>query len=116
MEAGADLFLMPSLFEPCGLNQMYSLAYGTLPLVRAVGGLKDTVVDWDADPTHATGFCFNDPTASTLLDAMRRSLLHYLQEPARFARVQHHAMNTRFDWADSVILYEQMYQDALATV
>lgn len=116
VEAGADFFLMPSLFEPCGLNQMYSLAYGTLPLVRAVGGLKDTVVDWDADPTHATGFCFNDPTASTLLDAMRRSLLHYLQEPARFARVQHHAMNTRFDWADSVILYEQMYQDALATV
>ncbi|WP_323981375.1 glycogen synthase GlgA [Aeromonas media] len=114
VEAGADFFLMPSLFEPCGLNQMYSLAYGTLPLVRAVGGLKDTVVDWDADPARATGFCFNDPTASTLLDAMRRSLLHYLQEPERFARVQQNAMNTRFDWADSVLLYEQMYQDALA--
>ena len=114
MEAGADFFLMPSLFEPCGLNQMYSLAYGTLPLVRAVGGLKDTVVDWDADPARATGFCFNDPTASTLLDAMRRSLLHYLQEPERFARVQQNAMHTRFDWADSIPLYEQMYQDALA--
>ncbi|MGY3858126.1 glycogen synthase GlgA [Aeromonas intestinalis] len=114
VEAGADFFLMPSLFEPCGLNQMYSLAYGTLPLVRAVGGLKDTVVDWDADPARATGFCFNDPTASTLLDAMRRSLLHYLQEPERFAKVQRTAMQTRFNWADSVTQYEQMYRDALA--
>jgi starch synthase len=114
VEAGADFFLMPSLFEPCGLNQMYSLAYGTLPLVRAVGGLKDTVVDWDADPEHATGFCFNDPTANILLDAMRRSLLYYLQDPERFARVQRNAMNTRFNWPDSVTLYEQMYQDALA--
>ena len=99
VEAGADFFLMPSLFEPCGLNQMYSLAYGTLPLVRAVGGLKDTVVDWDADPEHATGFCFNDPTANILLDAMRRSLLYYLQDPERFARVQRNAMNTRFNLA-----------------
>lgn len=114
VEAGADFFLMPSLFEPCGLNQMYSLAYGTLPLVRAVGGLKDTVVDWDADPAHATGFCFNDPTANILLDAMRRSLLYYLQDPEQFARVQRNAMNTRFNWPDSVIQYEQMYRDALA--
>lgn len=114
VEAGADFFLMPSLFEPCGLNQMYSLAYGTLPLVRAVGGLKDTVVDWDADPEHATGFCFNDPTANILLDAMRRSLLYYLQDPERFARVQRNAMNTRFNWPDSVTQYEQMYRDALA--
>ncbi|MFS1165577.1 glycosyltransferase, partial [Aeromonas salmonicida] len=114
VEAGADFFLMPSLFEPCGLNQMYSLAYGTLPLVRAVGGLKDTVVDWDAEPEHATGFCFNDPTANILLDAMRRSLLYYLQDPERFAQVQRNAMNTRFNWPDSVTQYEQMYQDALA--
>ena len=114
VEAGADFFLMPSLFEPCGLNQMYSLAYGTLPLVRAVGGLKDTVLDWDADPEHATGFCFNDPTANILLDTLRRSLLSYLQEPERFAQVQRNAMNTRFDWPDSVTQYEQMYLDALA--
>ena len=67
-------------------------------------------MDWDADPEHATGFCFNDPTASTLLDAMRRSLIHYLQEPERFARIQQNAMNTCFDWAGSVPLYEQMYR------
>ncbi|MBR7630773.1 MAG: glycogen synthase GlgA [Aeromonas popoffii] len=113
VEAGADFFLMPSLFEPCGLNQMYSLAYGTLPLVRAVGGLKDTVVDWDADPEHATGFCFNDPTASILLDTMRRSLLYFLQDKERLARVQHNAMSTRFNWPDSVTQYELMYQSAL---
>ncbi|MCF5897239.1 glycogen synthase GlgA [Aeromonas veronii] len=113
VEAGADFFLMPSLFEPCGLNQMYSLAYGTLPLVRAVGGLKDTVVDWDADPEHATGFCFNDPTAAILLDTMRRSLLYFLQDKERFTKVQRNAMSTRFNWPDSVTQYERMYQSAL---
>lgn len=113
VEAGADFFLMPSLFEPCGLNQMYSLAYGTLPLVRAVGGLKDTVVDWDADPEHATGFCFNDPTAAMLLDTMRRSLLYFLQDKAQFTKVQRRAMKTRFDWPDSICQYEEMYQSAL---
>jgi starch synthase len=114
VEAGADIFLMPSLFEPCGLNQMYSLAYGTLPLVRAVGGLKDTVVDWDQGDEEATGFCFVDPTAHGLLDAMRRSLLYFLQEPERFALIQRRAMQTRFDWPDSVDQYVQMYRDALA--
>ena len=106
---------MPSLFEPCGLNQMYSLAYGTLPLVRAVGGLKDTVVDWDADPS-------TQPASASTIPRQHLARCHAPQPallPAgaeQFARVQHHAMNTRFDWADSVILYEQMYQDALATV
>jgi starch synthase len=114
VEAGADFFLMPSLFEPCGLNQMYSLAYGTLPVVRAVGGLKDTVIDWDADPERATGFCFSEPSANTLLDTMRRSLLYYLQDPIHFARVQRNAMQSRFEWADSVGGYEQMYHHALS--
>ncbi|PJG59561.1 glycogen synthase GlgA [Aeromonas cavernicola] len=113
VEAGADFFLMPSLFEPCGLNQMYSLAYGTLPLVRAVGGLKDTVVDWDDDPIRATGFCFEQPTAATLLDTLRRSLICFLQDKAQFTKVQRHAMQTRFHWPDSVIQYEQMYLNAL---
>ena len=104
---------MPSLSGPGGLTQMYSLAYGPLPLVRAVGGLKDTVVDWDADPEHATGFCFNDPTAAILLDTMRRSLLYFLQDKERFTKVQRNAMSTRFNWPDSVTQYERMYQSAL---
>ena len=59
IEAGADLFLMPSLYEPCGLNQMFSLKYGTIPIVRAVGGLKDTVQDYDAASGTGTGFVFD---------------------------------------------------------
>lgn len=114
VEAGADLFLMPSLFEPCGLNQMYSLAYGTLPLVRAVGGLKDTVTDIERDPHHATGFSFVEPNAVMLLDTLRRSLLFYMQEPEQFHQVQLRAMRTRFNWSDSVIQYEEMYRNAMA--
>ncbi|MGL5949031.1 MAG: glycogen synthase GlgA [Aeromonas sp.] len=113
VEAGADFFLMPSLFEPCGLNQIYSLAYGTLPIVRAVGGLKDTVIDWDSDAERATGFCFTEPRASVLLTTLRRSLIYFLQDKAQFAAVQQRAMHTRFLWADAVSEYEAMYQQAL---
>ena len=77
IEAGADLFLMPSLYEPCGLNQLYSLAYGTIPIVRATGGLADTVID--ATPEHlangtATGFAFRDATADGLRSTIARAL------------------------------------------
>lgn len=116
VEAGADFFLMPSLFEPCGLNQMYSLAYGTLPLVRAVGGLKDTVIDLNQDPLRANGFCFVEPNAGALLDTLRRSLLFFLQEPEEFKRMQRNAMLTRFCWGASVKQYEIMYRAALAKV
>ncbi|NMV11986.1 glycosyltransferase, partial [Vibrio parahaemolyticus] len=61
VEAGSDFFLMPSEFEPCGLNQIYSMAYGTLPIVRGVGGLKDSVSDYDVNPSEATGFVFFEP-------------------------------------------------------
>ncbi|MEF1306771.1 glycosyltransferase, partial [Vibrio owensii] len=70
VEAGSDFFLMPSEFEPCGLNQIYSMAYGTLPIVRGVGGLKDSVNDYDVDPADATGFVFYEPTPQGLLLTM----------------------------------------------
>ena len=77
IEAGADIFLMPSLFEPCGLNQLYSLAHGTVPFVRATGGLADTVIDANpenlADGT-ATGFVFVEPTAAALWATIERAL------------------------------------------
>lgn len=73
VEAGADFFLMPSEFEPCGLNQIYSLVYGTLPIVRSVGGLKDTVIDYDTTPQVATGFIFDAPTPEALLIKLQRS-------------------------------------------
>ena len=79
VEAGSDFFMMPSQFEPCGLNQMYSLAYGTLPIVRAVGGLKDTVTDYDSNQAEATGFVFYDPEPHDLLNILRRALLLYVQ-------------------------------------
>jgi starch synthase len=74
IEAGADLFLMPSLYEPCGLNQMFSLKYGTIPIVRAVGGLKDSVADYDGASAAGTGFMFENHQAQALLDAIDRGL------------------------------------------
>jgi len=113
VEAGSDFFLMPSLFEPCGLNQLYSLVYGTLPIIRSVGGLKDTVQDYDAHPASATGFSFLDPEPLALLNLLRRTLLFYLQDQEEFRRVQQNAMHTRYLWQESVKDYERMYQDAL---
>ena len=117
IEAGADIFLMPSLFEPCGLNQLYSLRYGTLPLVRAVGGLADTVVDSNpqtlADGT-ATGFVFEQPDAAELLAALRRATaLWYDQKQWR--QVQRNAMRQDFSWQHSANLYHQLYISPLKT-
>ena len=113
LEAGSDFFLMPSLFEPCGLNQMYSLAYGTLPIVRAVGGLRDTVVDVQENPPVSTGFVFHKPEAEDLLNCMRRAILFYFEYPQYFAEVQQRAMRSKFTWHDSALNYLGLYEDAL---
>lgn len=111
-EAAADFFLMPSLYEPCGLNQMYSMSYGTLPIVRAVGGLKDTVIDYDHDRNHASGFVFELPDPIDFLSTLRRALLFYLQETDEYKRVQINAMHTRYYWYQSATQYVKMYEDA----
>ncbi|MBE1300274.1 MAG: glycogen synthase GlgA [Alteromonadaceae bacterium] len=113
LEAGSDYFLMPSLFEPCGLNQMYSLAYGTLPIVRAVGGLRDTVIDLEEAPEHATGFVFHSAESNDLLHCLRRAILFYYEYPDYFKEVQHRAMRTRFTWFDAANQYVGLYEDAL---
>lgn len=113
IEAGSDFFLMPSLFEPCGLNQMYSLAYGTLPIVRGVGGLKDTVVDLAEHPHQATGFVFIEPSADALLACIQRALLFYHEMPEEFEVVVKRAMNTYFTWDKAAQEYLSLYESAM---
>ena len=88
IEAGSDLFLMPSWYEPCGLNQMYSLRYGTLPVVRATGGLQDTVTDPDESAGEATGFTFQHYTAEGLIGAVNRAIDLYRGDPGRWRAMQ----------------------------
>lgn len=114
IEAGADFFLMPSQFEPCGLNQMYSLAYGTIPIVRAVGGLRDTVTDPEYAPQEATGFVFEQPTPEALLNCIRRALLAYYECPVTFRTMQQRGMNTRFTWETAAVQYVELYSAMLA--
>ena len=106
IEAGSDFFLMPSLYEPCGLNQMYSLLYGTIPVVRRVGGLEDTVIDLDERGGNGIKFGPFDPGA--LVGAMRRALALYADEP-RFQAVRVRGMRTDFSWKHAAREYESVY-------
>lgn len=111
IEAGSDFFLMPSLFEPCGLNQMYSQAYGTIPLVSQVGGLADTVIDADADRDGGTGLSF-PATVEGLADGLKRSLALFADKK-RLTVVQKRGMDKDFSWSQAAVAYEQLYQDSL---
>ena len=96
IEAGCDLYLMPSLYEPCGLNQIYSLRYGTLPIVRKVGGLKDTVADYRNAKDHGNGFMFQEPTEEALIQVMRKALQTFQSHPKIFNKMISDAMNQSF--------------------
>ncbi len=109
--AGADMFLMPSRYEPCGLNQMYSLNYGTIPIVRHTGGLADTVVDYSTDPQRGTGFSFYDYHPEALLDAIRRALALY-HEPEKWRQVMLRGMSADFSWKKSARKYVELYHTA----
>jgi len=102
IEAGADLFAMPSRFEPCGLNQMYSQRYGTPPVARATGGLVDTVED------GVTGFLFERADSEALLEALRRALAAYA-EPARWLNLQRAGMGRDFSWSAAARRYADLY-------
>ncbi len=111
IEAGSDLFLMPSRFEPCGLNQLYSLRYGTVPIVHRVGGLADTVTDTDeagADGV-ANGFVFEQELPTALLATIDRALTCYRQ-PVRWAALQHAGMRGDFSWRRSAAAYAELYR------
>jgi starch synthase len=111
IEAGADLFLMPSRFEPCGLNQMYSLRYGTVPVVRATGGLFDTVRNFDPSTGEGTGFTFEPYSAVALLQTLRSALRTYQNGPA-WRRLQVAGMGHDFSWAASARKYVAAYERA----
>lgn len=115
IEAGSDVFLMPSRFEPCGLNQMYSQRYGTLPIVRRTGGLADTVTD--ALPTTvqngtASGIVFNEANASALMEAIKRTLFLY-ENKTIWKKIQQTAMAKDFSWQNSAQQYLELYQSII---
>ncbi len=113
IEAGADFFLMPSRFEPCGLNQMYSQRYGTLPIVRATGGLDDTVDNYDPATGTGTGFKLWDLSVDTLVASVLWAVETYRQRPDHFRAMQRRAMRKRFGWELAARRYAQVYEWAV---
>jgi starch synthase len=112
IEAGADMFLMPSRYEPCGLNQLYSLRYGTVPIVRGVGGLEDTIRDYTNEPALGTGFKFYDYSDEAMLDAMSRALAVYRNKNAWHSLVAR-CMAEDFSWERSAKEYLGLYTKAI---
>ena len=110
IEAGADMFLMPSLYEPCGLNQMYSMRYGTVPIVRATGGLDDTVQQFDPRNGSGTGFKFGPYEAGALLEKIREALYFYTR-PDDWQKIQRNGMLVDNSWTAAAKRYLQLYQD-----
>lgn len=109
LEAGADFYLMPSRYEPCGLNQMYSLRYGTVPIVHAVGGLDDAVVDEQEDPAGTTGIKFREPTAQALAAAIQRAF-RLFERPDALDVLRRRGMRVDFGWARAVRQYVALYR------
>jgi starch synthase len=112
--AGSDFFLMPSKFEPCGLGQMISLRYGTMPIVRATGGLADTVTDLTRDPRHGNGFVFSEYTPDALLDATQRAV-EFFRAGRGWATLRQRAMSSDLSWKASAAEYTKWYLRAAAT-
>lgn len=113
--AGADIFMMPSRFEPCGLEQLYSLKYGTVPLVRATGGLDDTIIDNNEMPGHGTGFKFKEYTSEALLEAMSRAVKMYKDKEA-WTAMMINGMNQDYSWTKAASKYEKLYRTALEKI
>jgi starch synthase len=116
LEAGSDLFLMPSRFEPCGLNQLYSLRYGTPPIVRRTGGLADSVMDADGPNLYqgtATGFVFKEAEPEALLRAIDRALNLYAQQRV-WKDLVRTGMQQDFSWTRSAATYVDLYQHVIS--
>jgi starch synthase len=113
IEAGADMFLMPSRYEPCGLNQIYSLKYGTVPIVRATGGLDDTIEPFDVEHGTGTGFKFVEYSGAALVQCVREALQHFSDERI-WKRIQLNGMAKDFSWKVSAAEYAKLYAAARA--
>ena len=117
VEAGSDIFVMPSRYEPCGLNQMYSMRYGTVPLVRGTGGLEDTVFNYDPKELGSvTGFKFYELNCTALVNTTKWAIDIYCEEPENFRRLVLNGMDRDFSWQHTAALYEQLYRDAGARI
>jgi starch synthase len=112
IEAGADFFLMPSKYEPCGLNQIYSLKYGTIPVVRATGGLDDTIVHYDPATRKGNGFRFTRYDAKEFFNTLKAAISFYYQ-PVHWKQLLQNAMTADFSWKRSAEAYLQLYRKAL---
>jgi starch synthase len=110
IEAGADFFIMPSRFEPCGLNQMYSMRYGTLPIARATGGLRDTIENFSEESGIGTGFLFEDLTESVLYGVICRACELYRRAPKVITAMRRRAMGQDFSWNTSAQRYIDVYR------
>lgn len=108
--ASADFFLMPSLFEPCGLSQLISLRYGTVPIVRETGGLRDTVLNYDATNKEGNGFTFLNYNAHDMLNVIRRALAFYQDEPETMKQLQARGMSGDYSWDHSADEYVKIYK------
>ena len=113
IEAGADMFLMPSRYEPCGLNQIYSLKYGTVPIVRATGGLDDTIEAYDVEHGTGTGFKFVEYTGAAMLRNVRQAM-HLFADQRIWRRIQLNGMAKDFSWKASAVEYAKVYAAARA--
>jgi starch synthase len=107
MYAGADFLLMPSRVEPCGLNQLYALRFGTIPIVRAVGGLKDTVIDM-GDP-GGFGIRFEQPSVADIRHAVDRAVALYYEQPAQFQQIREQVMRIDHSWYRAATMYLELY-------
>ena len=114
IQAGSDFFLMPSLFEPCGLSQLYALRYGSLPVVHATGGLEDTVVQYNQGEGTGTGFKFYTPAANAFRDTIGWAVSTWYDRPSHITLMREQAMKVRFDWEMSAKRYLEIYHRALA--
>jgi len=112
IEAGADMFLMPSRYEPSGLNQMYSLKYGTVPIVRATGGLDDTIEEWDAEKGTGTGFKFAGFNPEDLLAEIDHAIEAF-RDPESWTRLMRNGMAKDYSWVGPASEYVKVYEEAV---